>query len=65
MSNLKFSGRTINIRLNRPHGENDPSMYYGSAWTCALIGNKVVIYLHGQEFKRYHKSEVEYVNETR
>lgn len=64
MSNTKFSGRTINIRLNRSHGENEPTMYHGSAWTCAFIGNKVIIYLNGQEFKCYQKSEVEYVNES-
>lgn len=63
MSVLKCRVKSIRVHLKLAHVNDEPDTYRGSAWTCSVDDEDVIIYLNGNEFKHYDFQDVDGVYE--
>lgn len=63
MNSLKSSVKTIRVYLKLAHQNDEPDYYMGSAWTCSVDEEDIIIYLNGNEFKTYDLNDVDSIYE--
>ena len=63
MDILKCSVKTIRVYLRLAHQNDEPDTYRGSAWTCSVDDQEIIIYLNGNEFKTYDLNDVDSIYE--